>query len=692
MLRESGSSACSYTDRTGGDIIDSLLLRDIVLLLGLTAAGLALFGRLRLPAIAGCLAAGAIAGPGILGRAGLPEGLLPDAERVRALAEIGVVFLLFEIGLELPLDRLRRLWRSAVIAGSTQVVVTMTLVAGSAMLLGWDAAPSIILGGLVAMSSTALVMRQLADRGQVDSPHGQLAVSILILQDLSIVPLLLIIPLLATSGTSSPVALGLSILELVLALGIVLAVVSYVVPRVLALAARARSSDLFSLLAVLVVLGSAFFAEQLGLTLAVGAFLAGVAASTSPYAHQLFSEVVPLRGVFLGIFFTAVGMLFDPRVLVDHTTFVVLYLVAALALKGSIVALAGSLLLRQSSRIGVMAGLTLAQTGEFTFVLAEAARQAGLIEEWLHQGVIAGSILSLMATPFLIRTAPKVGDWVSGGRALDDGNAPPALDDSADDDSADRSSGRVLLIGFGIGGQTTARLCRSLGIEYVIVEANALGAERARARGEPVVFGDATRPQVLQRLNVGHARLVIIATSDPLATRRIVSRIRAISQDVPILARTRYVLEVDPLEAAGATAVVAEEFEGSIELVSRTLHLFGFPDTSIQKFTEALREDGYGAIRSDLGIGLDPWLTEILQAVDAQWIEIPTSFADGTSLVELDVRAATGATILAVDRDDVSTANPAPTLELRRGDRLLVLGDAAILAKLEDLLAGRAAD
>ena len=616
-------------------------------------------------------------------------GVLPDSERVRALAEIGVVFLLFEIGLELPLERLRRLWRSAAIAGTTQVVLTMGLVAGGALLLGWDTAPAVILGGLVAMSSTALVMRQLADRGQVDSPHGQLAVSILILQDLSIVPLLLAIPLLAASQGSSGMALALSSLQLVVALGIVLAVVSFVVPRVLARAAQARSSDLFSLLAVLVVLGSAFFAEQLGLTLAVGAFLAGVAASTSPYAHQLFSEVVPLRGVLLGVFFTAVGMLFDPRVLIDHPVFVATYLFAAVALKGAIVTLANGVLLRQSLRIGVMSGLALAQTGEFTFVLAEAARQAGLIDEWLHQGVIAGSILSLMATPFLIGVAPRVGDWAAGGRALDDRNTPPAMGAPAADAPAPRNGGRVLVIGFGVGGQTTTRLFRSLGIEYAVVEANALGAERARKQGEPVVFGDATRPQVLQRLDVAHARLVIIAISDPLATRRIVSRIRTISKSVPVLARTRYVLEVDPLETAGASSVVAEEFEGSIALVARALELFGTPDTSIQKFTEALRDGGYGAIRSDFGLGLDPWLMEILQEADAQWVEVPASFPGTTSLAELEVRATTGATVLAVNRDGTSTPNPPPSFELRRHDRLLVLGDPSILAKLEALLASR---
>jgi CPA2 family monovalent cation:H+ antiporter-2 len=645
---------------------------------------LALFERLKLPAVAGFLAAGAIAGPGML-------GLVPDSERVRTLAEIGVVFLLFEIGLELPFDRLKRLWRSSIFAGTAQVVLTIALVAGASILLGLSFATALILGGLLAMSSTALVMRQLAEHGQVDSPHGQLTVSILILQDLSIVPLLLAIPLLEAGSSSSATVIALEGVRLLFALVVVLAVVRFIVPRVLTRAARARSSDLFSLLALLVVLGSAVFAEELGLTLAAGAFLAGVAASASPYSHQLFSEVVPLRGILLGLFFTAVGMLFDPRVLVDHPGFVLAYLGAAVFVKGGIVVLANGLLLRQSARIGVMAGLALAQTGEFTFVLAEAARRAGLIEDWLHQGVIAGSIVSLMATPFLIRIAPDVGDWVSGSRVLDDRVDPAIRAEGkrrADAGTVEpEEASRVLIIGFGPAGQTLARLFRSLDIPYAVIEANAMGAEQARERGEPVFFGDATRPQVLTRLGVADARLVAVAISDPLGTRRIVSRIRAISRDVPVLARTRYVREVDPLEAAGATAVVAEEFEGSIELVARALHLFHIPDASILKFTEALREGGYGAIRGDLGLSIDPWLVEILQEADAQWIDVPYSFPGAVSLADLNVRAMTGASILAVNRHGSTTANPQPSFELMRGDRLLVLGDASILAELEGLLA-----
>ena len=613
-------------------------------------------------------------------------GLLSDSERVRALAEVGVVFLLFEIGLELPFDRLRRLWRRAMLAGTTQVTVTMAVVATGGMAAGLPAPAAVILGGLVAMSSTALVMRLLTEQGQMDSPHGQLAISILILQDLSIVPLLLAIPLLA-AGAASPLSVALAVLRLALAIAVVLAVVRLVVPRVLARAAHAGSADLFSLLALLVVLGSAFFAGELGLTFAVGAFLAGVAASSSPYAHQLFSEVVPVRGVLLAVFFTAVGMLFDPRVLVAHPGFVAIYLALALVLKGGVVVLANGVLLRQNARIGVMAGLALAQTGEFSFVLAGAAREAGLIEEWLHQGVIAGSILSLLATPFLIRLAPLAGDWVSGGRALDDRHGLPAPIAAGPTPGERAPDGRVVIVGFGPGGQTLARLLRSLEIPYVVIEANALGAEQARERGEPVVFGDATRPALLHRLDVADARLVVIAISDPLATRRIVSRIRSLSRDVPLLARTRYMREVDPLEALGATTVVAEEFEGSIELVAQALRLFRIPDPSILKFTDALREGGYGAIRGDVGLGLDPWLVELLQETQAQWVEVPESFPSATSLAQLGIRAATGANVLAVARGETTTTNPAPSFALQRGDRLLVLGDPADLERLEQLLA-----
>ncbi|MCH7869598.1 MAG: cation:proton antiporter, partial [Myxococcales bacterium] len=607
-------------------MIDSPLLFEIVLLLVLTATGLAVFEWLRLPSIAGFLVVGALAGPGGLGIVSRPES-------VSFLTELGVVFLLFEIGLELPVERLRRLWRTALVAGGTQVVLTSATVAWIATLFGVQPSAAFVLGGIVAMSSTALTMRLLIERGTVDAPQGRLAVAILIAQDLSIVPLLLAIPLLAgtaEAGRGLP-ELAMAIGRMLAALGGMLLLVRVLVPRLLDRAANLRSPDLFSMLALILVLGSALAAQELGLTLAIGAFLAGVAATASPYSHQLFSEIVPLRGVLIGLFFTAVGMLFEPRVLVDQAPAVLAYLAAAMLLKAVIVASIAARLAGESPRVGVLAGAALAQTGEFSFVLAETAHAADLLPDDLHQVVIAGSILSLLATPFLIRAAPRIAEFLL--RGADDEDTKTSAPDG---DEA--GEGHVILIGFGHAGQTLTRTLRSINIDYTVVDGNASSVAQAREAGEPIVFGDATRPPVLRRLGVERAGLVAIAINDPLATRRIVSRIHAIAPETPVLARTRYVREVDILEQAGARVVVAEEYEGALELVARTLEHFRIPSAAVHNFTNALREEGYGAIRTPNSMTLDPWLVELLDQIETDWIDVPVEFRGEISLRELDVR------------------------------------------------------
>jgi len=650
------------------------LLLELILLLTLTAAALAIFERLRLPAIAGFLVVGAIAGPGTL-------GLVSDPERVRALAEIGVIFLLFEIGLELPTERLRELGRTAMIAGGAQVSITVAIVTAGATLFGLSIGTALVLGGLIAMSSTALVMRLLADEGQIDSPHGQLAVTVLIFQDLSIVPFLLAVPFLAGGADVGVRDLAVSVARMVGALFVVLFIIRLGVPRILNRVAETRSPDLFSLLALLIVFGSAFLAEELGLTLAVGAFLAGVAATASPYAQQLFSEVVPLRGVVLGIFFTAIGMLFEPRALLEHAPLVLLYLAATIVIKTVVVAAAGVVGLRWSVRVGVLAGLALAQTGEFSFVLAEAAYRAGLLAQSLYQVVLAGSILSLLATPFLLRGAPRVADLAA---RLFEGGSPEI--DSTKPLPHEPGAGRVIVIGYGPAGQTLTRLLRAISIPYVVIDANARGVRAAQRHDPSVLFGDATRPTVLSRLGVDRAKLVVVAISDPLATRRLVTRLRLLAADTPVLARTRYVREVDLLEAAGASTVVAEEFEGSIELVARALEIFGTPPGAIARFTQALRDEGYGAIRSPAALPMDPWLVELLDEVGTERLDCPESLPHGTTLASLGVRARTGASILAVEREGVLTTNPGPGFSLQAGDHLIVLGDKSNLARLQDLL------
>ena len=648
-------------------------LIEAVILLALASAGLAMTERLRLPSVVGFLVVGAIAGPGML-------GLVSEPDRVRDLAEIGVLFLLFEIGLELPLERIRTLWRPALIAGGFQVVATLATVATAAHAFGlaWPAA--LVVGAGVSMSSTAIVLRLLADEGQIDSPGGQLSVAVLLMQDLAIVPFLLLIPLLAGDAMSVR-EVGLVFGRMGIAIAFVGFGVWFLVPRILDRVAQTRSGELFSLLALLIVLGSALTAESLGLTLAVGAFLAGVAASGSPYAHQLFSEVVPLRGVLLGIFFVAVGMFFDPSgVLGAPGTF--LFDVFAITLgKIVIVLVAGMVLLRRSLRVSLEAGLSLCQMGEFSFVLLGVAGQAGLIEPVLQQRVVAASIATLLISPFLIRYAPAIAGIIAA-RLRHPGVAMPADREL----HGPEQDPRVVVIGYGPAGQTLVRLLRSLEVPYIAVDTNPDAALTGAQIGAPVIYGDATRPQVLSHLRVDEARLVAVAISDPLATRRIVSRIRAMAPHTPILARTRYVREVDHLSSAGATTVVAEEFEGSIELVARALESFDIPAGAIARFTEALREEGYGAIRAPAALPIDPWLIELLDHTDTEWIDVPIALSGEPTLGELDIRAQTGGNVLVIERGANSHPNPPPDFALKGGDRLLVLGGAENLLRLRQLL------
>ena len=642
-------------------------LTELVLLIAFAAAGVAVFERLRLPSIAGFLVVGALVGPG-------GAGLVSDPEDVRTLAEFGVVFLLFEIGLELPFERLWRIWRLSLLAGGLQVGLTVLLVGASALLLGLAPRTALVLGLLLAMSSTALVMGLLSERGEIDSPHGQLTVGILLLQDLCIVLFLLLIPLLAGAAPTSALPFVTALLRAAAALAVFFVVARFLLPRLLERVAGLRSRELFSMVAVLVVVGAALSAERIGLTLAVGAFLAGLAVNATPYSHQLFAELIPLRGLLLGIFFTAVGMLFDPESALEQARGVFLFASAAILLKAGIVIAVVAFLLRQGLRLGILSGFYLAQTGEFSFVLAAVAGSAGLLDAGLQQVFIAGSVISLVATPFLVRAAPAVAARLTRSAPFQQRGVEQV-----------RLSDHAVLVGFGLAGRNVARVLHSLGIPYVAIEANARAVREARSRGEEVVYGDATRSVLLQRVGIARAKLIAVAITDPTATRQVVTLARSLNPNATILARTRYVLDVDPLQLAGANLVVAEELEGTIDLVSETLRIFGITEGAIERFTAELRDEGYEMLRAPAALVLDPWLTELLERVSTEWLEVPEGFEGEASLANLEIRTRTGASILAVERGGATSANPPPSFAIRAGDRLLVFGGSETVARVRDL-------
>jgi CPA2 family monovalent cation:H+ antiporter-2 len=649
--------------------LDPQFLTELLLLLAVATAGVAIFERLRLPAIAGFLVMGALVGPGGLGLIGQPE-------RVRALAELGVVFLLFEIGLELPLERLRKLWRMALFGGGLQVAATLCCVAYIATTMGLELPAALVMGGLVAMSSTALVMRLLSERGEIDAPQGQLVVGILLFQDLCVVPLLLGVSILAAGNSGDAVDVAFDLARSLAELVAFFLVARFAFPYLLDRAARLRSREIFTMVALLAVVGSAVFAEQIGLTLAVGAFAGGLVLSASPYAHQLFAEVVPLRGLLLGVFFTAVGMLFDPAVALENAAGVAAYFVCVVVLKAGFIAAIVAFVLRQGVRLGVLTGLALAQTGEFSFVLAAAASDASLLDEGLRQVFVAGSIATLVATPFLVGVAPRV------ARFLDRRAERAPKRDS--EDAGEVFQNHVILVGFGLAGQNVARVLKARGIAYVALDSNAGSVADLRGRGEPIFYGDATRRSILERLGIAEARLIAVAISDPIGTREVVALARALAPEIPIFARTRYVLEVDELERAGATNVVAEEFESTLALTGATLRHFGVPEESVARFATELRDEGYEFMRTPEMI-LDPWLSDLLDEVATHWVEVPSSFEGSRSLADLGVRAQTGANIVAIERAGSTTPSPDPTFEVRRGDRLLALGSPEAIERLRAL-------
>ena len=647
------------------------LLGDLLLVIALAAAGVALFERMGLPSIAGFLVMGALMGPGAL-------GVVDDPDSVRTLAEFGVVFLLFEIGLELPFERIREIGLTALIAGGLQVSVTLSGAAGVAWLLGASVPTALAIGGVVAMSSTALVMGLLSEHGVVDAPQGRLSVAILLFQDLCIVPLLLSVPILAAGSEGSAGTVVFAVGRALLAMTGLFVVARFIVPWLLERAALLGSRDLFSLLALLIVVGSAVAAESLGLTLAVGAFIGGIVASASPFAYQMFAELVPLRGVLIGLFFTAVGMLFDPSAALAAAPLVLGWVVAVMLGKALVVAGIVGAVMRRGVRLAALTGLGLAQTGEFSFVLAAAAGSAGLLSDEFLDVFIAGSVLTLLATPFLFRVAPAIAGGLA--RRFDRDRVV-----EEDERETDELRDHVVLLGFGLAGQNVARVLRAIRLPYAIVEANAHAAEEARERGEHIVWGDATRAPLLRRLAIDRARLIVIALSDPIATREAVVMVRTLAPGVKLLVKTRWQREIDRLSKLGADEIVADELEGTLDLVAGVLRECGVAEGSVVRFARELREEGYQALRAPAALAIDPWLAELLRESPSEWLELPDGFAEAT-LADLEVRARTGATILAIERDGVPTPGPPPDFSLREGDRLLAFGDGAALRRLRELL------
>ncbi|MEW6262556.1 MAG: cation:proton antiporter [Thermodesulfobacteriota bacterium] len=644
--------------------MDIPLLNVIIIALGLASVVLLVSHRLRLPTVVGLLATGVVAGPHGF-------GLIKAKHEVEMLAEIGVVLLLFTIGIEFSFKNLLRIRKTVLIGGSVQVLATVAsiwLIAGA---FGQETGQAVFLGFLTALSSTAIVLRVLQDRAEVDSPHGGAVLGILIFQDLIIVPMILLTPLLAgKTGGSGSLALMLT-----KAAGIIVLVAlgaKWIVPRILYRMAMTRNREIFLLGVVVICLGVAWLTHAAGLSLALGAFMAGLIISESEYSHHTLGNILPFKDVFTTFFFISIGMLLDFGFFLKYPGYILLAALGVLVVKAT---LAGgtALLLGLPWRTAVLVALALAQVGEFSFILARSGVEHGLLADAVYQSFLAVSVICMAATPFLIAFSPRAADLTS--------RLPlPALLKSgfakAPEPAVETLSDHLVIIGYGVNGRNLAMAAGTGGIPYLVIEMNPETVRKERARGEPILFGDATREAVLRHAGLDTARVVVVAINDAAATRRIADTVRRLNPRVHLIVRTRFVQEVPALYDLGADEVIPEEFETSVEIFTRVLSRYLIPRDDLERIVARVRADGYRMFRS---LSQEPdTLADVaakLPGVELGTIRVKDDAPlAGRTLAQLGLRQSCGVNVLAVLRGTEVVSNPGGDLKIQVGDVLYVLG------------------
>ena len=645
---------------------------EIVLILLAVAVVVAAAARaLHLPPMLGYLLTGIAIGPrGI--------GWIPDTAETRYLAEFGVVFLMFSVGLEFSLPRLRAMQGTVLGFGGAQVGITLVLTAGLAWLLGLPLMSGVALGGVLAMSSTAIVSKLLADRMELHTPHGRMILGALLFQDLAVVPMLILIPALSMNMGDMATQLGWAFFKAAMVLGLILYAGQKIMRSWFHRVAAAKSPEIFTLNLLFFTLGLAYLTDQAGLSLALGAFMAGMLVSETEYRYQVEDDIKPFRDVLLGLFFVTIGMRLD--------------LFAALAAWWEVLLILGVIMLGKgiaiwalvrafgnSAPTAVRTALGLAQAGEFGFVLMALAAQHGLLEASVWQPVLAAMVLSMVIAPVLInRMEPLTrllsgSDWASQAKHVHDIAVKTF-----------GKAGHVVVCGYGRSGQSLARLLETENMPFVALDHDPERVRAAASAGESVVFGDAGRREVLVAAGLSRAKALIVTFADVKTALSILRHAREIKPGLPVVVRTTDESSIDVLKEAGAAEVVSEIMEGSLMMASHALMLLGLPLASVMKRIEAVRESRYELMR-----GFFRGMTDEAEDLDETAqprlfsVHIGNQYAAiGKTLAELDLEGLSVG-VLAVRRHGIKGGDPQPETRLEAGDVIVLKGTSDNLAAAE---------
>ncbi len=660
--------------------MEILLFKDLLIILGFSIVVLLLGHRLHIPPVVGFLLTGVIAGPHCL-------GLVGETDDVEKLSEIGIILLLFGIGMEFSLKKLVKIKRLFLLGGSLQVGLTIFLSCLIAKAFGRSWGEAIFIGCLISMSSTAIVLGLLDQKGETASPHGQLGISILIFQDMVAIPMILLTPLMGEHPTEQafklsllwPIVIGLLILV------VVFISAQHLVPKLLLLVARTRNKELFLLSVLTLCFGVAWLTSHLGLSLTIGAFLAGLIISESEYSNEAISNIFPFQALFISFFFVSIGMLLDIDFVLHHPFLIFTIALVILALKTLTGGLA-TLILGLPIRTIVLVGIILSQIGEFAFVLAKTGISYGLGSDYHYQMFLAVSLLTMTISPILINLSPRLASWVASLPMFERLRSGLRTKHSVLDESKILKQ-HVIIVGFGISGRNLARSCKLAGIPYTILEMNPDTVKEQKMLDEPIQFGDATHLSILEHVNLTEAKALAVLVNDPLAARRIVKIARMANASLYIIVRARYVHEMPLMNLLGADEAIPDEFGTSVEIFSRVLRQYHVPDDEINGFIAGIRADGYELLRNQHPVSAK--LSEI--KLDLSNIEIGSfrlhsnSPLAGKPLSESQLRKLYGMTVLLIRRDANILSHPTPETQLIANDIVVVVGEKVSLKQAEEL-------
>jgi len=644
-------------------------LQAALVLLAAAVIAVALFRSLRLPPLLAYLLIGMMAGPHALG------WIAVDSE-TRNLAEFGVVFLMFSIGLEFSLPQLKAM-RSLVFGlGAAQVAATLLLVLAVAMLTGLSWQAGVALGGVLAMSSTAIVSKMMAERLELQSRHGRLVIGVLLFQDLAVVPLLILIPALSASGGDLLGAVGAAFLKAALLLVGLLYFGQRLMRPWFHWVARRKSPELFMLNVLLVTLGLAYLTGLAGLSMALGAFLAGMLISETEYRYQVEADIQPFRDVLLGLFFVTVGMLLDLRTVASNLGWVVLVLAALVVGKAAIVTVV-SRLFRHDTSMSLRTGLFLAQAGEFGFVLLTLANSGGLLPISVTQTLLAAMLLSMLVAPLLVQHSGAIvgrlcrNDWNYMALELHEIVVKSA-----------GTEGHVIVCGYGRSGQNLARLLELEGIPLFALDLDPQRVRVAAAAGENVVYGDASRREVLLAAGLMRARAVVISYGETVSSLKVLQQVQQLRPELPVIVRTLDDSDLEKLQQAGAAEVVPEILEGSLMLASHALMLLGVPLAHVLRRIREVRTQRYGLFRGVFRGEAESGVEEQNQPRLASVALGDKAAAIGKTLAELDLGSLM-VEVTAIRRRGIRGLEPSPEMHLMAGDVVVLLGVAEDLAAAE---------